>query len=60
MVRSLTAWGSARAGATLLLCKAAAPPPAPSGLIELTANEVQQLFAALVARPVGDLGYRLR
>ncbi len=34
--------------------------PAPSGLIPLTCNEVQRLFAALVARPVGDLGHRLR
>ena len=32
----------------------------PSGLIPLTCNELQHLFAALVARPVGDLGHRLR
>jgi SRSO17 transposase len=31
-----------------------------SGLIPLTCNEVQRLFAALVASPVGDLGHRLR
>ena len=34
--------------------------PPPSGLIPLTWNEVQHLFAALLARPVGDLGHRLR
>jgi SRSO17 transposase len=34
--------------------------PPPSGLIPLTCNEVQHLFAALVARPVEDLGHRLR
>jgi SRSO17 transposase len=34
--------------------------PPPSGLIPLTCNEVQHLFAALVARPVQDLGHRLR
>jgi SRSO17 transposase len=34
--------------------------PPPSGLIPLTCNEVQHLFAALVARPVTDLGHRLR
>jgi SRSO17 transposase len=34
--------------------------PPPSGLIGLTCNEVQHLFAALVARPAGDLGHRLR
>jgi hypothetical protein len=34
--------------------------PAPSGLITLTCNEVQRLFAALPARPTRDLGYRLR
>jgi hypothetical protein len=32
----------------------------PSGLVPLTCNELQHLFAALVARPVGDLGHRLR
>jgi SRSO17 transposase len=34
--------------------------PPPSGLVPLTCNEVQHLFAALVARPVEDLGHRLR
>jgi SRSO17 transposase len=34
--------------------------PAPSGLITLTCNEVQRLFAALPARPTRDLGHRLR
>jgi hypothetical protein len=34
--------------------------PAPPGAIELTCNEIQHLFAALVARPAGDLGHRLR
>jgi hypothetical protein len=34
--------------------------PTSSGLIPLTCNEVQHLFAALVARPSGDLGHRLR
>jgi SRSO17 transposase len=34
--------------------------PPPSGLIPLTCNEVQHLFAALIARPVTDLGHRLR
>ena len=34
--------------------------PPPSGLIPLTCNEVQHLFAALVARPAGDVGHRLR
>jgi hypothetical protein len=34
--------------------------PPPSGLIPLTCNEVQHLFAAMVARPAGDLGHRLR
>jgi SRSO17 transposase len=33
--------------------------PPPSGLIELTCNEVQHLFATLLARPAGDLGHRL-
>jgi hypothetical protein len=34
--------------------------PPPSGLIGLTCNEVQHLFAALAARPAGDLGHRWR
>ena len=34
--------------------------PPPSGLIGLTCNEVQHLLAALLARPVGDHGHRLR
>jgi hypothetical protein len=34
--------------------------PPPSGLAPLTCNEIQHLFAALVARPVGQLGHRLR
>ena len=34
--------------------------PPPSGLIPLTCNEVQHLFAALLAQPVQDLGHRLR
>jgi SRSO17 transposase len=34
--------------------------PPPSGLIGLTCNEIQHLFAALLARPVGDLAHRLR
>ena len=34
--------------------------PAPPALIPVTCNEVQHLFAALVARPAGDLGHRLR
>jgi SRSO17 transposase len=34
--------------------------PPPSGLISLTCNEIQHLFAALVARPNDDLGHRLR
>jgi SRSO17 transposase len=34
--------------------------PPPSGLISLTCNEVQHLFAALVAVPVVDVGHRLR
>jgi hypothetical protein len=33
--------------------------PPPAGLISLTCNEVQHLFAALVTRPAGDLGHRL-
>jgi hypothetical protein len=34
--------------------------PPPPGLVGLTCNEVQHLFAALLARPAGDLGHRLR
>jgi hypothetical protein len=34
--------------------------PAPAGLIGLTCNEVQRLFAAPAARPTRDLGHRLR
>jgi hypothetical protein len=34
--------------------------PPPPGLIGLTCNEVQHLVAALLARPAGDLGHRLR
>ena len=34
--------------------------PPPSGLIPLTCNEIQHLFAALLARPAGDLGHRWR
>jgi SRSO17 transposase len=34
--------------------------PPPSGLIGLTCNEVQHLLAALLARPAGDHGHRLR
>jgi SRSO17 transposase len=34
--------------------------PAPSGLVGLTCNELQHLFAALVARPAGDAGHRVR
>ena len=33
--------------------------PPPSRLIPLTCNEIQHLFAVLLARPVGDLGHRL-
>jgi len=33
--------------------------PPPSGLISLTCNERQHLFATLAARPAGDLGHRL-
>jgi hypothetical protein len=32
--------------------------PAPPGLIGLTCNQVQHLFAALVAVPVADPGHR--
>jgi hypothetical protein len=35
-------------------------PPGPPGLVGLTCNELQHLFAALLARPAGDLGHRLR
>jgi SRSO17 transposase len=34
--------------------------PAPPGAIQLTCNEIQHLFAALVAAPAGDPGHRLR
>jgi SRSO17 transposase len=34
--------------------------PPPLGLIPLTCNEIQHLFAALVAVPVADRGHRLR
>jgi SRSO17 transposase len=34
--------------------------PAPPGTIELTCNEVQHLFAALVAVPMADRSHRLR
>jgi hypothetical protein len=34
--------------------------PPPLGLIPLTCNEIQHLFAALVAAPVADTGHRLR
>jgi hypothetical protein len=34
--------------------------PPPSGLISLTCNELQHLFATLLARPAGDLSHRLR
>jgi hypothetical protein len=34
--------------------------PGRAELIRLTCNEVQHLFAALVARPTGDRGHRLR
>jgi hypothetical protein len=43
------------AAVTERLCR-----PPPSGLIPLTCNEFQHLFAALVARPVEGLGHRLR
>jgi SRSO17 transposase len=33
--------------------------PPPAGLVGLTCNEVQHLFAALVTSPAGDLGHRL-
>jgi hypothetical protein len=34
--------------------------PTPSGLIPMTCNEVQRLFAALIATPVGGVSDRLR
>jgi SRSO17 transposase len=34
--------------------------PPPTGLISLTCNEIQRLFAALVIRPAADAGHRLR
>jgi SRSO17 transposase len=34
--------------------------PAPPGVIQLTCNEIQHLFAALVCRPAGDHAHRLR
>jgi SRSO17 transposase len=34
--------------------------PAPPGLIRLTCNEIQHLFAALIAAPARDIGHRLR
>jgi hypothetical protein len=34
--------------------------PPPSGLIGLTCNELQHLFAALVAAPIAETGHRLR
>ena len=34
--------------------------PAPPGLIRLTCNEIQHLFAALIATPARDIGHRLR
>jgi SRSO17 transposase len=40
------------------LTEPACHPPSP-GLVPMTCNEVQHLFAALVARPVGDLRHRL-
>ena len=43
------------AAVTERLCR-----PPPSGLTPLTCNELQHLFAALVARPAGDLDHRLR
>jgi hypothetical protein len=33
--------------------------PSPSGLIPLTCNEIQHLFAALVAQPAADTTHRL-
>jgi hypothetical protein len=34
--------------------------PAPAGLIPMTCNEIQRLFAALAARPTREAGHRLR
>jgi hypothetical protein len=34
--------------------------PSPNGLIGLTCNELQHLFAALVIQPAADPGHRLR
>jgi hypothetical protein len=34
--------------------------PPPLGLIPLTCNEIQHLFAAFVAAPAADTGHRLR
>jgi hypothetical protein len=34
--------------------------PPPLGLISLTCNEIQHLFAALACQPAGDRGHRLR
>jgi hypothetical protein len=34
--------------------------PPPSELIPMSCNELQHLFAALLARPTGDLGHRWR
>jgi hypothetical protein len=34
--------------------------PTPPDLVGLTCNEIQHLFAALVAGAAGDLGHRLR
>jgi SRSO17 transposase len=33
--------------------------PSPAGLIPVTCNEVQHLFAVLIAQPAGNLGHRL-
>jgi hypothetical protein len=35
-------------------------PTTRSGLINLTCNEVQHLFAALLTHPADDVGHRLR
>jgi hypothetical protein len=45
---------------TVLAATARARQQAPAGLIGLTRNELQHLFAALVAVGVADLGHRLR
>jgi hypothetical protein len=47
-------------GAARPMARPADRRPPPSGLIPLTCNEVQELFAVQVARPVGDHGQRLR